>query len=173
MTANPLVCHSNAPRKSPHGARLSCAAMLCLLASCGSLPKFSFFKNPADEAVVYALASREGVSSPLNGTLKPACPALPFDGGSIHLTSTHEHAVQSLVKDFKQQPKARLLIVGYTQPNLPHDHARAISDRRSLAVRQRLIELGMEPANLQTVGFGNDFAPTGPSSDVVVIYKQN
>ena len=42
-----------------------------------------------------------------------------------------------------------------------------------LAVRQRLIELGLEAAGVQTVGFGNDFSPSGPSSDVVVIYRQN
>jgi hypothetical protein len=42
-----------------------------------------------------------------------------------------------------------------------------------LAVRQRLIELGLEASHLQTVGFGNDCAPSAPSSDVVVIYGQN
>ena len=69
--------------------------------------------------------------------------------------------------------KSRLLIAGYTPPNLPPDHARSLSERRALAVRQRLIELGLESANLQTVGFGNDFSPSGPSSDVVAVYRQN
>jgi hypothetical protein len=39
-------------------------------------------------------------------------------------------------------------------------------------VRQRLIELGLDAAKIQTVGFGNDFSPSGPSSGVVVIYRQ-
>ncbi len=133
----------------------------------------SFFRTPASEAVVFALGPRDGYTSPLNASLKPACPALVFDSADFHLTSTHQHALQEFAKEMQANKKAKLLIAGYAPPNLPHDHARSLSERRSLAVRQRLIEQGLEAANLQTVGFGNDFSPSGPSSDVVVIYRQN
>ncbi|MDB6004736.1 MAG: hypothetical protein JWR15_1723 [Prosthecobacter sp.] len=145
--------------------------LLLLLSSCSSMP--SFLKSSSSEAVVYALGPREGFSSPLNGSLKPACPALVFSSADFHLTSAHQQAVQTLAREMSSNKKARLLIAGYTPPNLPQDHARALSERRALAVRQRLIELGLEAASLQTVGFGNDFSPSGPSSDVVVIYRQN
>jgi hypothetical protein len=148
--------------------------VLCLsLASCSGIQMPSLLKNPADEAVVYALGPREGYTSPLNAGLKPACPALVFNGDDFGLTAAHERALHSIAQELDSNKKARLLIAGYTPPNLPQDHARALSDRRALAVRQRLIELGLEAANVQTVGFGNDFSPSGPSSDVVVIYRQN
>lgn len=134
----------------------------------------SFLGSSSSEAVVYALGPREGFSSPLNGSLKPACPALVFDNADdFRLTSKHQQAVQTLAQEMSSNKKSKLLIAGYTPPNLPQDHARSLSERRALAVRQRLIELGLEAASLQTVGFGNDFSPSGPSSDVVVIYRQN
>lgn len=155
-------------------AILSSALMGCLLlASCSSIPMPSFLHNPASEAVVYALGPREGFASPLNDSLKPACPALVFENANFQLTSAHQQALKSLVQEMGRNKKTRLLVAGYTAPNLPADHARSLSERRSLAVRQRLIELGLEAASLQTVGFGNDFSPSGPSSDVVVIYRQN
>jgi outer membrane protein OmpA-like peptidoglycan-associated protein len=88
------------------------------------------------------------------------------------LNDTHESAVRRVISDLGSDKKARLLIAGYAPPDLPQDHARALSERRAQAVRQRLIELGLDAAKIQTVGFGNDFSPSGPSSGVVVIYRQ-
>jgi len=142
-----------------------------LLASCSGGP-FAFLGSSSSEAVVYALGPREGHTSPLSASLTAACPALVFSGGGFELSNAHEHAVRSVYQEVKDNKKARLLIAGYAPPNLPHDHARSLSERRAQAVRQRFIELGMEAVGIQTVGFGNDFSPSGPSSDVVVIYRQ-
>lgn len=152
---------------------LAALATSLLLSSCSSIPMPSFLRNPASEAVVYALGSRDAYTSPLNGSLKPACPALRYDEDGFNTTEAHEQAIRSVAKDVEQDKKATLLVVGYTPPNLPQDHARALSERRALGVRQRFIELGIEAANIQTVGFGNDFSPSGPSSGVVVIYRQH
>lgn len=146
--------------------------LLFLLTSCGSISMPAFLRNPAAEAVVYALGPRDGFTSPLNTTLKPACQALVFGNDGFKLTEAHEQAIRRVAEATAPDKKARLLITGYAPPNLPQDHARALSDRRALAVRQRLIEHGVEAANLQSVGYGNDFSPSGPSSGVVVIYRQ-
>jgi hypothetical protein len=152
----------------------ACVFPALLLASCSSIPMPSFLRNPSAEAVVYALGPRDGFTSPLSSSLKPACPALIFDhADDFHLTATHQQALSALVQELPKTKKPRLLVAGYAQPNQPQDHARSLSERRALAVRQRLIELGLEASHLQTVGFGNDFAPSAPSSDVVVIYGQN
>lgn len=148
------------------------AALCLLLPSCGGLPPLPFLKPSPADTVIYALPPRSG-TSPLNATLTPACPALVFDQDAIRLASSHEQAVRRVATECNARPKKRLLIAGYSRPDLPPGHARALSDRRSHAVRQRLIELGMEAADVQTVGFGNDFAPTAPSSDVVVIYQHD
>ena len=152
---------------------LAACVIPLLLTSCGGIPMPNFLRNPAAEAVVYALGPREGYTSPLNGGLKPACPALEFDDEGLQPTEAHERAIRAVAREMEQNKKATLLIAGYAPPSLPQDHARALSERRALAVRQRLIELGIEAANLQTVGYGNDFSPSGPSSGVVVIYRQN
>ena len=162
------------PSASPHLIRSSAALATCLLvASCGSIPMPSALRKSAPETVVYALGPREGYTSPLAGSLKPACPALVFEGSGFTLSSAHQEALRGLAgESLKTGKKTRLLIAGYTPPGLPADHARSLSERRALAVRQQLIKLGLEAAQVQTVGFGNDFSPTGPSSDVVVIYLQ-
>ena len=162
------------PMMNRPAALLTSALFGCLLpASCSSIPMPSFLRNPASEAVVYALGPRDGYTSPLSGSLKPACPALVFENGGFLLSAAHQQALHALAQEMSKTKKARLLVAGYTAPNLPPDHARSLSERRALAVRQRLIELGLEAANVQTVGFGNDFSPSGPSSDVVVIYRQS
>lgn len=154
------------------GSAVAAALMLPLfLASCSG-GSFFLLKNPASEAVVYALGPREGYTSPLNSGLKTACPALVFDGDGFKLDDSHEQAIHSVYASIKDDKKARLLIAGYARPDLPADHARSLSERRAQAVRQCLVELGADSANIQTVGFGNDFSFTGPSSGVVVIYRQ-
>lgn len=152
--------------------RLSLSLCLSLMCSCSSM-SFPFLDNLPTDAVVYALGPRDGYTSPLNTGLKPACPALVFESEDFRPAQTHEQAIRALVNELRETPKKRLLIAGYAPPDLPQDHARSLSERRAQGVRQRFIELGIEPANIQTVGFGNDFSPSSPSSDVVVIYRQN
>ena len=149
--------------------RHSAFVILTLLSSCSSV---TFLTHPPSEAIVYALGPREGHTSPLGANLKPACPALVFDGDGFKLSGAHEGAIRGVVTELDGNKKTRLLIAGYAQPDLPHDHARSLSERRAQAVRQRLIELELDPSKIQTVGFGNDFSPSGPSSGVVVIYRQ-
>ncbi len=158
------------PAGLPAKIRLLPLLLTAFLNSCSNMPIFS---GLADEAVIYALGPRDGYRSPISTDLKPACPALVFNDEGYALTARHEGTLRSLFEEIQAEvPKKKFLVAGYAPPALPHDHARALSERRAQAVRQHLIELGLEPANLQTVGFGNDFSPTGPSSDVVVIYRQ-
>jgi hypothetical protein len=124
----------------------SSALFICLLlASCSSIPMPSFFRNPAAEAVVFALGPRDGFTSPLNGSLKPACPALMYDNADFHLTAAHQQAIHNLAQEMLKNKKARLLIAGYAPPNLPQDHARSISERRALAVSRPSVSAMTSP----------------------------
>lgn len=162
--------HMKSPRTSRALWPLASSIMLLLaLSACSTMP---FLKLPAAEAVVYALGPRDNFTSPLNANLKPACQAFVFGDEGLELSESQVGALHTLQRELAKTPKTRLLVAGYAPPNLPQDHARSLSERRAQAVRQHLIELGSEPANIQTVGFGNDFSPTGPSSGVVVIYRQ-
>ncbi len=150
--------------------------LVLLGASCAklglSLPTSGPWSQQVDSNVVYALGSRDSFSSPLNRSLKPACPALRFRSLEFRVTEDHETVLAELAESWIGG-KGRYLIVGYAPPELPEDHARSLSERRAQAVRQRLIELGIEAADLQTAGFGSDFGPSGPNQDVVVIFSEN
>lgn len=138
------------------------------LCSCSTVPSL-FQENEAD--IVFALGTRDGFVSPMTASLKPACPALEFSGNSFSLTGAHRKELEEVASAWAEG-KPRYLIAGYTQPGLPEDYARSLSERRAQAVRQILIESGVEATHLQTVGFGHDSAPSGPTTGVVVIYKQ-
>lgn len=147
-------------------------SVLCLLLSaCSQMPSMPF-GNSKDASVVYALGSRDGFASPLNGALKLACPAFEFAGSEISLRDEHESELVKLAGEWKKNESTRYLIVGYAPPGMAEDHARTLSERRALGLRQRLIELGVEGARVQTLGLGNDFAQTSTASHVALIYKQ-
>ncbi|MES2595179.1 MAG: OmpA family protein [Verrucomicrobiota bacterium] len=139
-----------------------------LLGACEHMPKLPKFGGEQEPNVVFALGTRDGFKSPLEGALKPACPALQFENEGYSLTGAHKKALAPLIADWSKA-KPRYLIAGHTPPGLPEDFARSLSERRAQAVRQHLIESGIEAANLQTVGYGYD---TPPTSNVVVIYQQ-
>lgn len=147
----------------------SMAAVLCSCSSNSGAPAVFQTSQPD---IVFALGSREGFVSPLNASLKPACPALEFRGTSYALTGAHRRTLAQLAKGWSEAGKPKYVLAGYTPPEMTEDYARALSERRALAVRQALIEQGIEAASLQTVGFGQDSAPSGPTTGVVVIYKQ-
>jgi len=142
-----------------------------LLSACADIPGLPKLTGEQAPTVVYALGSRDGFQSPLLGALKPACPALEFSGDGYVLTGGHKKLLSILVAEWKKE-KPKYLISGYTPPGLPEDFARSLSERRAQAVRQYLIENGIEAARLQTVGFGFDSFPSSPTSSVVVIYRQ-
>lgn len=151
-----------------HGLAL---LMLITLPACNNLPSLPGLSREPEADVVFALGSRDGFSSPLQGALKPACPALEFDDENFALTGAHKKTLAGLAADWSKA-KPRYLIAGYSPPGLPEDFARTLSERRALAVRQHLIESGIEAANMQTVGYGFDSTPNSPTSSVVVIYRQ-
>lgn len=150
---------------------LPVALLPMVLTCCQGLPGLASLAAQKEPAVVYALGGREGFRSPLEGALKPACPALEFSGTEFNLSGGHHKVLKALATEWREG-KAKFLIAGYTPPGLPEDYARSLSERRAQAVRQFLIESGVEAANVQTVGFGFDSSPSSPTSGVVVIYRQ-
>lgn len=145
------------------------AGLAIMLTGCESTTWTSVGKG---DTVVYALGPRADVRSPLAEALKPACPALEFDGTGFVLSAGHAKPLQEVASKIASQ-QSRLVVAAYTRPGLPPEYARVLTERRAHAVRQRLIELGIEPARIQTAGFGNDFPLSGPTSDVVVVFEAN
>ena len=151
----------------PFSTQAALAAISLTLGSCASAP----WPSNSGNKVVYALGSRSDFVSPIGASLKPVCPALEFARGSLEVAPKHDSVLRQLVKDSAGTKKPRFVIAAYCRPNLPPEYARVLTVKRAHSVRQRLIELGVEPGDIQTAGFGNDFAFNGPASDVVVIYN--
>jgi outer membrane protein OmpA-like peptidoglycan-associated protein len=151
--------------------RLSSALLLLAAPSCSLMSKLPGLSPEPQTSVVFALGTRDGFQSPLQSALKPACPALDFPGEGYALTGGHRKALTALAAGWSSS-KPKYLIAGYVAPRLPEDFARALTERRAQAVRQQLIEGGIEASHLQTVGFGFDSSPSSPTSSVVVIYQQ-
>ncbi len=154
----------------PHWLLIPTLALL--LVSCQGLALPDKLRAQAEPTIVYALGEREGFRSPLEaGNLRPACPALEFASGDYTPSGAQRKILEGLAAAWSAE-KPRYLIAGYSQPGLPEDYARSLSERRAQAVRQILIEAGVEASSLQTVGFGQDSAPSAPTPGGVVIYQQ-
>lgn len=148
--------------------RLLSASLVLALASCASAPWPTLDKSQT----VYALGVRHDFVSPLGSEMKPACPALEFPKGRLNAGPQHDQVLRDLAMESTSDgKKPRFVVAGYCRPNLPPEYARVLSEKRAHSVRQRLIEFGVDPGHIQTVGFGNDFANNGPTTDVVVIYN--
>ena len=160
----------DAPRK--HWRALLAVVAATGLTDCAQVTGLNLFESKDETAVVYALGSREGFTSPLNASLKPVIPAFEFADSRIELSVAQIRALDELAAAWEKDHSIRYLIVGYSPPNLPEDHARSLSERRALGVRQHLIEQGVESVKIQALGLGNDFARTSPTSHIVVIHQQ-
>ena len=145
--------------------------IILLICGCSPFPSMSPTCDD-DASFVYALDSREGFRSPLNSSLRLAAPAFEFTGSQIHLSDEHDRELMKLAAEWKKNESTRYLIAGYTPPDLPEDHARTLSERRTLGLRKRMIELGVERSQIQTLGLGNDFYQTSPATHVALIYRQ-
>jgi outer membrane protein OmpA-like peptidoglycan-associated protein len=137
------------------------------IVSCASV---SLKTGPRQE-VVYALGERGSTPSPVTTEMRPACEALKFRAQEYTTADSHQRALEKLAAEWEGEKDRKYLVAGYAPPTLPPDYARALTERRAHAIRQSLIEMGVEPANLQTCGYGNDFALSSPTTDVVIIYR--
>ena len=139
-----------------------------MLASCATAPWPATNKSET----VYALGDRHEFVSPLGSEMKPACPALEFTKGALISSPQHDRVLRQLAMETGQEGKKnRFVVAGYARPTLPPEYARVLTEKRAHSVRQRLIDFGVDPGQIQTAGFGNDFANNGPTNDVVVIYN--
>jgi outer membrane protein OmpA-like peptidoglycan-associated protein len=154
-------------RTSPLIVSASAVLSVLLLAGCSSLSSM----RREEAAVVYALGARESDVSPLDGRLSPVFPALTFQADSHAISGRHLIRLRQFLEDPNRPAGARYLVAGFAEPGGPMDYARSLSERRAQAVRQWLIENGMDAQALQTVGYGADFASRMPSASAVVVYQ--
>jgi peptidoglycan-associated lipoprotein len=60
------------------------------------------------------------------------------------------------VADFMRSSKQNMIIAGFTDERGTEEYNRGLGERRALAVREKLIGLGISGGRVQTVSFGEE-----------------
>jgi outer membrane protein OmpA-like peptidoglycan-associated protein len=115
--------------------------------------------------VIYALAPQEALPSPLEQKLTPVGPAISFARDRYELTTVQQEILKPLAAQW-QRDKTTLMVLGFATRGLPTDYARSLSQRRAEAVRQTLIDEGLDAALLHSAGYGHDQPKLGSGDEV-------
>jgi outer membrane protein OmpA-like peptidoglycan-associated protein len=121
--------------------------------------------------VIYAQPPRTGLASALDTELKPLAPAITFSRDHFTLTPKQVQALNKQASAWTEAP-AKIYVLGFTRRGLPDGYARSLAQRRADAVRQALIDAGIDAAKLHAIGYGHD-QPTLSAEDEVRLLVAN
>ena len=85
-----------------------------------------------------------------------------FKSGSAQLTAESIGVLSRVADDFKSHPEIRVEVRGHTDSTGAADTNRDLSQRRAMAVRDVLIQLGVSPSRVTAMGYGED-RPIAPN----------
>jgi peptidoglycan-associated lipoprotein len=135
------------------------AAGLCLVllaASCKTKPKDEYAGIDGDYVSGVPLPDRADGSSYLGGNVsKGQFPPVQFGFDSFEVSGSEMGKVQA-VADFMRSAKGDVIIAGFTDDRGTEEYNRGLGERRALAVREKLISLGIGAGRVQTVSFGEE-----------------
>ena len=135
------------------------AAGLCvalLAASCKTKPKDEYAGVDGDYVSGVPLPDRADGSSYLGGNVsKGQFQPVQFGFDSFEVSGAEMGKVQA-VADFMRSGKGDVIIAGFTDDRGTEEYNRGLGERRALAVREKLIGLGIGAGRVQTVSFGEE-----------------
>lgn len=91
----------------------------------------------------------------------PAARPLRFGFNSARLTAESESVLREIADALQRRPETRLLIAGHADGTGAKDYNQRLSARRAEAAARWLVSAGIDPARLQTRGYGE----TRPRAD--------
>lgn len=80
-----------------------------------------------------------------------------FDTNRAQLKSGGVHEVQKLADILKQYPRRNILIEGFTDSTGSESYNQELSERRANAVRETLMNMGIDASRIATRGYGSSF----------------
>jgi outer membrane protein OmpA-like peptidoglycan-associated protein len=80
-----------------------------------------------------------------------------FDSGASSLKPGGRRAIDNLAQVLQKQPSQGIVIEGFTDSTGSADTNQRLSEARATAVKQALVERGIDPARIQTRGYGPAF----------------
>ncbi|WBO85911.1 OmpA family protein [Hymenobacter yonginensis] len=102
--------------------------------------------------------------APLVADRPVVLPTVLFRLGTAELLPEAQPALQQLAAELKARPSLRLRVAGHTDRIGEPQKNQVLSEQRAEAVKQRLVQLGVEEARISTTGYG-DARPLHPSPD--------
>lgn len=97
----------------------------------------------------------DGASYLGGGVSKGQFPPVQFGFDSFDVSASEMGKVQA-VADFLRGSKGDVIIAGFTDERGTEEYNRGLGERRALAVREKLIGLGIGGGRVQTVSFGEE-----------------
>ncbi|UCH84068.1 MAG: OmpA family protein [Candidatus Latescibacterota bacterium] len=85
-----------------------------------------------------------------------------FGFDSAMLNSDAQPHIERMADIFQRYPDTEIVVAGHTDSQGDEDYNFTLSERRALSVRNYLIDAGVPPSRIETVGFG-EFRPTAPN----------
>jgi outer membrane protein OmpA-like peptidoglycan-associated protein len=81
-----------------------------------------------------------------------------FGFDSAMLKTDAQSRIERMADVFQRYPDTRIIVAGHTDSQGDEDYNFTLSERRALSVRNYLIDAGVPPERIETVGFG-EFRP--------------
>jgi len=83
-----------------------------------------------------------------------ATPDILFDFDSTEIKPQYHSALEVIVAVLKKNPSIKIEIQGHTDNTGPESYNQMLSEKRALAVKEYMVNTGIESERLKTVGFG-------------------
>ncbi|HEY5297252.1 MAG TPA: OmpA family protein [Verrucomicrobiae bacterium] len=87
-----------------------------------------------------------------------------FAYDSAAVRSSEQANLQAVASALSSDPSAKLLIEGNCDERGTEEYNRSLGERRSLAAREALAQLGVDPSRVRTISYGKD-RPVDPGHD--------
>lgn len=79
-----------------------------------------------------------------------------FGFDSSQVTSGEQSKIEEVAAYMRRHPQAKAIVEGHTCDIGSREYNMALGERRALAARAYLVQLGIEPARIQTLSYGKE-----------------
>ena len=128
---------------------------LALLPSCKTKDQFASGMDGDFVDGVPLPERTDGASYLGGGVSKGQFSPVQFGFDSFEVSAAEMGKVQA-VADFMRSSRDNVIIAGFTDERGTEEYNRGLGERRALAVREKLIALGISGGRVQTVSFGEE-----------------
>ncbi|MBV9392138.1 MAG: OmpA family protein [Verrucomicrobia bacterium] len=143
---------------------LLCCTLALVLSACKKEQKPEYAGVEGDYANATPLPQRdEGVSFLSNNVEKTRFQPVYFAFDSFDVTPTEAAKVHQIA-EFLSSAHNNVILAGFTDERGTPEYNRGLGERRAQAVRNMLLSMGVSPARIQTVSFGQEM-PVDPGHD--------